>query len=91
MVSKTKDRVLSFCAAVHFWGDVKTINSGKRYVIRSNVSEKESIVYTFVCIESSIIEQYHFDQTINDHYYNHTWNEDDCAFGQQLEKWFVRK
>ena len=47
--------------ADHSWGDVKTIRSGKRSNVSSDVSEKHSIVYTYACIESDRIEQYHSD------------------------------
>ena len=56
------------------WGDVNTIKSGKRPAIRSDVSEKRSIIYTSGYIESAIIEQYHFDKTLNDHCSSYTWN-----------------
>ena len=37
--------------AEHSWCDVKTIKLGKRYAIRRDVSEKQIIVYAYVCIE----------------------------------------
>ena len=42
--------VIVIGAAERSWGDVKTIRSGKRYAISSDVSEKQSNVYTSVCI-----------------------------------------
>ena len=48
-------KVLGIGAAESSWGDVKTIKSGKRSAISSDVSEKQSIVYTSTCIESAII------------------------------------
>ena len=56
---RVTSKVLGIDAAERSWGDVKTIKSGKRYAIISDVSEKQSIVYTSACIESARIEQYH--------------------------------
>ena len=53
------------------WGDVKTIKYGKISTISNDVSEKHSIVYTYACIESSIIEQYYSDKNLNDHCSSH--------------------
>ena len=55
---RVTSKVLGIGAAERSWGDVKTIKYGKRSAISSNVSEKQSIVYTSACIESAIIEQY---------------------------------
>ena len=60
--------------ADHSWGDVKTIKYGKRSVISIGASEKHSIVYTYACIESAIIEQYNSEK-LNDNFSSHTWNE----------------
>ena len=54
-------KVLGTGAAEHSWGDLKTIKYRKISVISSDVSEKQSIVYTSACIESSRIEQYQSD------------------------------
>ena len=48
-------KVLGIGAEENSWGDVNTIKSGKRSAIRSDVSEKQSIVYTSACIYSSRI------------------------------------
>ena len=50
-------KVLSIGAAERYWGDVKTIKSGKRSNIISNVSEKQSIVYTSACLNALEIRQ----------------------------------
>ena len=78
-------------AEEHSWGDVNKIKSGKRSAIISIVSEKNSIVYTYACIELYGIEQYRLDKNINDHCSSHNWNEDDDAFDQQLKKWGEEK
>ena len=62
---------------------------GKMYAISSDVSEKQSVVYTFGCIESDIIEQYHSDKNLNNHYSSHACNENKDDFDQELEKWGV--
>ena len=58
-------KVLGIGASERSWGDVKTIKSGKRSDISSDVSEKNGIVYTSACIESARIEQYHYDKQLN--------------------------
>ena len=65
-------KVLGIGAAEPYWGDVKTIKYGKISAISSDVSEKHSIVYTYGCIESAKIEQYHSDKQINDNCSSHT-------------------
>ena len=52
---RVTSKVIGIGAAERSWGDVKTIKSGKRSVISSDVSEKQSIVYTSTCIESARI------------------------------------
>ena len=86
---RVTSKVLGIGAADHSWGDAKTIKSGKRYDISSDISEKNSIVYTSACIESSRSEQYHSDKQLNDNSSSHTWNEEDDAFDHQLDKWGV--
>ena len=60
---RVTSKVLGIGAEDHSWGDIKTIKSGKRSAISSNVPKKQSIVYTSVCVESSRIKQYHSEQT----------------------------
>ena len=73
----------SIGAAECSWLDVNKIKHWKRSAIRSYVSDKQSIVYTSACIESSITEQYHSDKKLNGNYSNSTWNEYNDAFDQQ--------
>ena len=47
---RVTSKVLGIGAAERSWGDIKIIKSGKRYDIRSDTSEKKSIVYTSACI-----------------------------------------
>ena len=53
---RVTSKVLGIGASKRSWGDVKTIKSGKRSAINSDVLEKQSIVYTSACIESDRIE-----------------------------------
>ena len=55
VVCRFKSKVLGVGEEERSWGDVKTIISGKRSSISSDVSEKQSIVYTYSCNESSRI------------------------------------
>ena len=68
---------------------MKTIKSGKRSAISSDVSEKQSIVYTSACIESARIEKYQADKQLYDNISIHIWNEEDDAFDHQLDEWGV--
>ena len=88
---KVTSKVLGIGAAERSWGDAKTIKSGKVYAISGDVSQKQSIIYASACIELDRIEQYHYDKQLNDNCSSHTWNEEDDAFDNQLEKWGVEK
>ena len=86
---RVTSKFLGIGATKRSWGDVKTIKSGKRSAVSSDVSEKQRVFYTSVCIESARIEQYQSDKQI---YYNssrHTWNEEGDSFDHQLDKWGV--
>ena len=54
---RVTSKVIGIGAVECSWGDVKTIKYGKRSAISSDVSEKQSIVYTSACIESAITEK----------------------------------
>ena len=82
---------LGIGAAQSSWGEVNTIKSGKISAIRSDVSDKQSIVYTSICIESAITDQYNYDKQLNYNCSSHTWNEQDDAFDYQLDKWGVER
>ena len=56
-------KFLGIGASESSWGDLKTIKYRRRSTISSDVSEKQSIVYTSDCIESTRIEQYHSEKT----------------------------
>ena len=64
-------------AVEHYWGDVKTIKSIKRSAIRSDVSEKQSIFYTYACIASGRITQIESDHNVDENYPRHVFDDDD--------------
>ena len=65
---RVTSKVLGIGAAERSWVEGKTIKSGKRSAIISDISEKQIIVYTYSCIESGIIEKYHSDKQLNDNF-----------------------
>ena len=69
---RVTSKVICIGAAECSWGDVKIINYGERSAISSDVSDKQSIVYTYACIESAIIEQYHYEKQRNEDCSSHT-------------------
>ena len=52
MANRATSKILFIGAAESSWVYVNTIKSGKISDIRSDVTEKQIIVYTFTCIES---------------------------------------
>ena len=94
--SLTSTKVLGFVAcrvtskiywigsAERSWGDVKTIKSGKRSTLGSDISENQSIVYTSACIEESRIGGSLSHTDTNNVSHSHTWNDEDQAFDYQL-------
>ena len=80
---RVTSKVIGIGAVERSWGGIKTIKSGKRSDISSDVSEKYSIVYTSACIESAIFEQYHWEKQLNESCSSHTCNEEDDAFDHQ--------
>ena len=63
VVCQVTSNFLGIGASERSWGDVKTIKSGKRSAISSDVSEKQSIVYTSACIDQ--LELNNTNQTNN--------------------------
>ena len=56
LACRVTSKVLGIGAYEHSWGDVYTTKCVKRYAIRSDLPEKQSIVYTSACIEKYRIE-----------------------------------
>ena len=48
-------KVFGIGYAERLWGDVKTIKSVNRSALGSDISEKQSIIYTYACIEEASI------------------------------------
>ena len=82
-------KILGIGADERYWGDVKKIESGKISAISSNVLEKQSIVYTYACIELGKVVQIGSDYNIDEHYPRNLWYDDDEVFNNQLERWGV--
>ena len=73
------------------WDDVKTIKSGKKVDISSDVSEKHTIVYTYTCTESDKTGRTNYESNINDCHTRHVWNDEDEVFDRKLEKWVLTR
>ena len=86
---RVTSKVLGIDEVDRSWGDIKTIKYGKRAAIRIYLSQKQSIFYTYIYIESDRIEQYHSGKKLIDNCSSHTCNEEDDDFDQQLEKWCI--
>ena len=69
---RVTSKVLGIGAADRSWQNLKTIKSGKIFTTRSDVSQKQSIVYTPDYIELAIIEKYHSYKQLNDNCSSHT-------------------
>ena len=82
---RVRSKILGIGAAGSSWGKVKTIKSGKRSSISSDVSEKQIIVYTSACIKSGRIARSESDYIIDECYPRHIFDDDDEDFVNQLE------
>ena len=78
-------------SAERSWGDVKTIKSGTRSAPGSDISEKQSIVYTSACIEEERIGRSLSRTYTNNGSHSHTCNDGYQAFDYQLDQWGVDK
>ena len=68
-------KVLGIDATELSWGDLKTIESDKIASISSDVSEKQIIVYTSLCIELSRINKTHYNFKRNGSSSSHARND----------------
>ena len=57
-----------------------------RDILLAVMYQRNRVFYTYACIYSARIEQYHYYKQLNENCSSHTWNEEDGAFDQQLEK-----
>ena len=78
-------------SAERSWGDVKTIKLGNRSAIGSDISEKQSIVYTSDFSEEARIGRSLSDTDTNNGSHSDTWNYGDQAFDYKLDQWGVDK
>ena len=83
--------ILGIGSAERSWGDVKTIKSVKISALGSEISEKQSIVYTSACIEETSIGRTisQIDSKYGSH--SHSWKDQEHAFDYQLYQWGVYK
>ena len=65
--------------------------SGKRSALGSDISEKQSTVYTYAYIEEASIGRTLSHTDTNNGSHSHTWNDEDQAFDYQLYQWGVYK
>ena len=79
-------KIISIGESDRDWVDVETIKSGTISATRIYVSEIQSIVYKYNCIESYIIGLTDYESNINDCHPRHVWNYDDEVFDNKLEK-----
>ena len=84
-------KILGIGSAESSWGDVKTIKSGNISAPGSDISEKQSIVYTSACIEEARIGRSLSHTDTNNGSHSHTWNDENQAFDYQLDQWGVEK
>ena len=77
---RVTSEVLVIGSAERSSGEVKIIKYRKRSAISSDLSEKQSIVYTYACIESARTQKYHSEKQLNDNFSCHTCNEEDDTF-----------
>ena len=83
---RVTSKILGIGSAERSWGDVKTIKSGKRSALGSDISEKHSIVYTSACIEEASIGRTLSHTDSNNGSHSHTWNDEDQAFS--TPRWY---
>ena len=84
-------KILGIVSSGRSWDDIKTIKWGKISALGSDISEKQSIVYTSDSIEEARIGRTlsHIDS--KDGSCSHSCNDEDHAFNYQLYQWSVEK
>ena len=81
--------MLGIVSAERSWGNVKTIKSGKISALGSDISEKQSILYTYECIEEARIGRTLSHTDSKDGSHIHSWNDYDHYFDYKLDQWGV--
>ena len=84
-------KILGIGSADRSWGDVKTIKPGKRSALGNDISENQSIMYTYVCIEEASIRRNLSRKDSKDGFHSNSWNNEDHAFDYQLDQQGVDK
>ena len=77
---RVTSKILGVGSVERSWGDVKTIKLGKRPALGSEISEKQSIVYTGTCTEEAIIVRTLSNTYSKDGSHSHSWNDEDNYF-----------
>ena len=88
---RVTSKYLGIWSAERSWDDVKTIKSGKRSAIFSEISEKQIIVYTYDYTEEARIVRNISHTDSKDGSHSNYWNDDDHTFWYQLDRWGVDK
>ena len=87
VVFRFTPKILDIDSAERYCRYVKTTKSAKQSEISSDVSEKQSIVYTSDCIESNSNAHNDLDRIQGAYHSRNVWYYDWDNFDRQLEKW----
>ena len=83
--------MLGIGSSEHSWVDVKTIKSGNKSALVNDISDNQSIVYTYACNEEARIGRNLSHTDNKDGSQSHFQNDEDHAFDYQLDQWGVEK
>ena len=78
-------------SAERSWGNVKTIISGKRSALGSEISDEHSIMYASTCIEEAMIGSNLSHTYSKNGSHSHSWNDEYHAYDYQLYQWGVER
>ena len=84
---RVNSKMLGIGSAEHSWVDVKTIKSGKISALGSDISEKQSIVYKYACIEETSIGRTLSHTDHKDGSHSHYCNDEDHTLDYKLYQW----
>ena len=88
---RVTSKIIGIGSAECSWDYVKTIKSGNISVLDSDISEKQSIVYTSACIEEASIGSTLSNTDSKDGSHSQSWNYEDHAFEYQFDQCCVDK
>ena len=83
--------IIGIGSAERSWGDFKTIKPVKISALGSDIYEKQSIVYTYTCIEEAIFLRTLSNTDSKDGSQSHSWYDNDHAFEYQSYQRGVEK